>query len=85
MIIRNLYVPGVAVSPNKAKAPLIIDSDAMLAFPVTAQCLQAVTRWRGQVAQSFGRVQLTESPERRSLNALEAFDGLSVIKPFRLA
>jgi hypothetical protein len=37
MIIRNLNVEGVPITPDEADAVLIIDPDAMLPFPVTLQ------------------------------------------------
>jgi hypothetical protein len=37
MIIRNLNVEGVTITPDEADAVLIIDPDAMLPLPVTLQ------------------------------------------------
>jgi len=45
VVIRYFYIEGVAVSPNEAQAELIVDPNAMLAFPVTTQLLQPVA-WR---------------------------------------
>jgi len=49
VVIRYLYIEGVAVAPDEAQAELIVDPNAVLAFPVTAQVLQSVARRNSQV------------------------------------
>src|SRR5258708_9322421 len=49
MIVGQLDPIGVAVSPHKADAPLIVDADAVLAGPVAPQCLQVVSGRHPQV------------------------------------
>jgi hypothetical protein len=56
MIISDLNVMGVAVSPGKANPPLIVDADAVLAFPVPYELFQAIARWSPQVLERFRRV-----------------------------
>jgi hypothetical protein len=34
MIINHFHIKGVAVTPNKTDAPLVVDANAPLAFPV---------------------------------------------------
>ena len=36
MVINNFNVLGVAIDPNKANAPLVVDTDAVLASAVAA-------------------------------------------------
>jgi hypothetical protein len=36
MVIDDLDIPGILVTPRKADAPLVIDADAMLSLPVAA-------------------------------------------------
>jgi len=48
IIVDDLDVVGVAATPTEADAPLVIDSDAVLPFPILGQSLQPVTwekRW----------------------------------------
>jgi len=45
MIIRDFNFARIAVAPDEANAPLVIDSDAVLAFAIATQCFQAVP-WR---------------------------------------
>jgi len=40
VIVDDLDVVRVSVSPPKADAPLIVDADAVLALSITAQCLE---------------------------------------------
>jgi len=42
VVIRYLYIEGIAVAPHEAHAELIVDPNAMLSHPVVAQLLQPV-------------------------------------------
>lgn len=44
MIIDDLYIKGVAASPDKADTPLLVDADTVLAFSFAVQSLQVVRR-----------------------------------------
>jgi hypothetical protein len=57
MIVHNLYVVGVAFSPNKTNAPLVIDTDTVLPFAVTLQWMKSVAARHAQIHQAFGCVQ----------------------------
>jgi len=57
MIIYNLDVLGSALSPNETDSPLIIDSYAVLPFPVAAQGLEPVSRNGRDIFQGFGIVE----------------------------
>jgi len=45
MIVGNLDVPNVAIAPHEADAPLVIDTDAVLAPTIAVQSLQSIA-WR---------------------------------------
>jgi hypothetical protein len=45
MVIDNLYIEAVAIAPHKTDSPLVIDSNRVLPFAITPQCLQLVA-WR---------------------------------------
>ncbi len=63
MVIDNFDIPGVAVLPFEADSPLIIDSDAVLAFPVILQLLEAIA-WRdSEVVEADGSVDLEKFSE----------------------
>ncbi len=48
---------GVAVGPDKAHAPLVVDADAVLPLSVAQQRLQAVARRNAQVVQRRSPIQ----------------------------
>jgi len=54
VLIRYLYFEGIAFAPDEAHAELIVDPNAMLAFPVTMQLLQPVARRNSQILYSTG-------------------------------
>jgi hypothetical protein len=49
MVIYNLDVVGIAVAPDEAQPPLVVDPDAVLPNPIAGQRLQAVRRRLPQV------------------------------------
>jgi hypothetical protein len=42
VIVNDFYVVGIADSPAKANAPLIVDSNTVLTFTVTDGLFQAI-------------------------------------------
>jgi hypothetical protein len=56
MVIDDLDVPGFAVPPNKANAPLLVDPNAVLPLPVAAQGFQAIAGRRRQIVESLRRI-----------------------------
>ena len=71
MVIDDLNVVRVPLAPNEAKAPLVVDPDAVLSFAVAVQCFQAISRRRHQVSQFCGAVQLAKFPARDTLDCLK--------------
>jgi hypothetical protein len=68
VIVDDLYVVGVPFSPSEAQAPLVVDPDAVLSLSAAMQGFQAISRWRPQVTQIGGAVQL---PKFSPCNALD--------------
>lgn len=60
MVIDDLDVPGFAVSPNEANAPLIVDANAVLPLPVAAQGFQAIAGRCPQIVESLCRIDCDE-------------------------
>ena len=48
--------------PYEANAPLIVDADAVLTFPVVLQCLKVISGWCLQEIQCLRGVKLREFP-----------------------
>jgi hypothetical protein len=46
MIIHDFDVFRAQFCPPEADPELVVDSNAMLAFSVAAQCFQVISRWR---------------------------------------
>ena len=57
VIIHDFNFVGVACPPFKTDPPLVIDSNAVLSFPVAVQFLQPVSGWSLQVVQRLGSMQ----------------------------
>ena len=84
VIVHNLDVVRIPVFPNKAEAPLVIDSYTMLPLSVAMQCFQAITRRGCQVAQLRGAVQLPKLAAGNLLDRRKAPAVLSLVKALSL-
>jgi hypothetical protein len=51
----DIYWPSGC--PREADAPLVVDSDAVLAFSVALQLFETVARWNAQVIDGFSGVE----------------------------
>lgn len=66
MIVNDLDLECITIVPPETDSPLIIDSNAVLAGPIAAELLQAVS-WRdAKVRERFCRVERRELPEHGS-------------------
>jgi hypothetical protein len=71
MIVDNLNFVGAALGPHETDAPLLVDSDAMLAFSATSKRLQPIP-WDGlQVREARGVANHLKFSHRCPLEALE--------------
>jgi hypothetical protein len=85
VIVNDLNLVGVALSPPETHAPLIVDPNAMLASPIAVQPLQSVA-WRdAEIAEALGGVQRHELPQhdalevsRKSSHALAREEALGI-------
>jgi lipooligosaccharide transport system ATP-binding protein len=57
VVVDNFCVLGSAGGPAKAKPPLVVDPDAVLALAVFLRCLQLVLRGNFQVGQRSGPIE----------------------------
>jgi len=74
MVINNLDLIGITVSPDEANSPLVIDANAVLALAVASQCLKPVPRRDLQVLQHSSAMEIQQLPARDSLKAPEPGD-----------
>jgi hypothetical protein len=84
VIIDDLYLVSVALSPLETDAPLIVDSDAVLTLTVTVQFLQAIAGRDTQVLQRLRVVQHYELATGGVLDTLKAWTALAVEERFRV-
>ena len=74
VIIGDFYLFGIAFIPEKAKPPLIVDADTVLAHTFPAQGLKPIARRDAQVVKCHGVVELVELHDRPTGNlARKAF------------
>jgi hypothetical protein len=74
MVINDLDVVDISLSPGEANPPFVIDPDTMLPLAVAFQSLKPVA-WRNlQVLERFGAMEIQELPPRDSLKAPKAWD-----------
>jgi hypothetical protein len=78
MVIDDLDLVSVSLTPCEANAPLIVDADAVLAFAVTFQSLQSVARQRRKGAQIGRGVEHIQFSQRLPLDGPEALYRLPV-------
>ena len=67
MIVDDLDIVRVGSDPAEADAPLIVDSDAVLASPVPGEFLKAVCGRNAQVAEAGRGIECDEFAKGNSL------------------
>jgi hypothetical protein len=68
VVINDLNIQSIAVFPNEAYSPLIVDSNTVLSRSITLQFLEPV-RWRNpQRIQATGRRENFELSRSQTLN-----------------
>jgi hypothetical protein len=76
--------PAVALRPLEADPPLIIDADAVLTLPISAQRFEPVARQRGEVPQRRRRVETVQLQLGRTLTrAFAVVNYEQAVEPFR--
>jgi hypothetical protein len=57
VVVHDLDVGGSCVGPDEADPPLLVDPDAVLASPFSAECFQPVAGRYAEVIECFGGIQ----------------------------
>lgn len=60
MVVHNLYIDGITITPKKTDSILIIDTYAALSFSITFQYFQPVARGNSKIFQSICVIQHLE-------------------------
>ena len=66
VVVDDLDVEGIGGAPDEADAPLIVDADRVLAFPISFQRVKAIARRNFQIGQSSGQVHVFKFSDRPS-------------------
>lgn len=78
VVVDDLRVVRVAVLPDEAEAPLVIDPDRVLAPPVPFERLQAMPRDTRERLQRRSRVEGLETSLSRGAKPLESRDAATL-------
>jgi hypothetical protein len=73
MIVDYLDLVDIALVPNKADSPALIDSDTILAMSVSLESFQAVSRRSAQIIEGFRPVKHAQFAQGGSLNFCRQF------------
>ena len=57
MVVDDFHIVGIAVFPDKADAPLLVDANAVLAEAITFEGLESITRRCVQILENSRPVQ----------------------------
>jgi len=68
MVVNDLHLQSITLFPDKADAPLIVDSNAVLSGSIPPQFLKPVRWWNPQCIQAAGRREKFELPSSQELN-----------------
>jgi hypothetical protein len=85
MVIYYLNIFRSRLLPTEADAPLIVDTNAVLAGSVTSQRLKAIPGWHPQVLQSAGNLQLSQLSTRHHGNIRKPFHANTPGKGFGIS
>jgi hypothetical protein len=68
VIIDDLHLVGIAVIPDEADAPLVVDADAVLSFAVALECFESVAG--GDLRSSSFTARCKKSSLRRATRSI---------------
>jgi hypothetical protein len=60
MVVRDLNLVGISSLPSKTQAILVVNPNAVLPVPVSAQPFQAISVWNGKLAEVSDLINLIE-------------------------
>src|SRR5579872_2429172 len=71
MVVDDFDVMRLAISPNEANSPLVVDPNTMLPGAVALEGLQAVAGRNSKIVQSPSRMEVHQFPPRDPLDRAE--------------
>jgi hypothetical protein len=79
MVVSDLHVEGISLTPPKADSPLLVDTDAVLASPVALQCFEPIAGRNTQIEEGASTVEVQELAPRHPLDGTKS-PNVSVVK-----
>ena len=67
MVVYNFHFMRAVLHPDEADAPLVVDSDGMLALAVAFQCFQSIAWRNSEMFQFCHRMKLHKLSKRCAL------------------
>ena len=80
MGVNDLTLFRAVLAPAKTNSPLVVDANAVLAFPITFQRFKPIRRWCQQVPQFRCIVQHLQFACRDDVDIGESPDTFAVVK-----
>jgi hypothetical protein len=84
VVVHNLDLECISITPDETNTPLVVDADAVLPFALAPQSLQPIARRRSQIAQLRSAIQLPQFAPRHMLDRSKLSARTSLVKLFRL-
>src|ERR1019366_4946360 len=72
VIVHDLNFVSIALAPNEAQTPLVVNANAVLSLSAAMQSFQAISGGRCPIAQFGGAIQLPKLAPRDVLDRLKA-------------
>ena len=86
MVIHDLHLEGVSITPDEADSILVIDADAVLSRPVSLEGLQSIARRYSKVLKVLRPVEHEELPQSYPVDASRKTPGpLSMEQPLGIS
>lgn len=83
MVVDHFDVYGSEVGPPEADSPLVVDTDAVCAFAVSAERFEAVPRWIAEVRKALRGEDPRDTGGSSHVEVIGQFaNGLVIGKPF---
>ncbi len=81
MVVHDLHIVSIAVSPLKTYAILVVDPNRVLTLTGALKVLKPVARWNSQIIQSCGGMNHVKFAPRHILDRLPLPDPFVVEEP----
>jgi hypothetical protein len=82
VVVHDFYIFSARICPPKADAPLIIDTNAVLASTIALERFKTIAWWYSQIIESPGDLELSQLAPRNSSNVHKPLDAESFRERF---